>query len=224
MSKTVYFVIGLGRFGSEFCARLAELNQYVVAIDKDKSKVEAIAPVVSYAACLDASDLDALREVGINQADVAVVGIGESIESSVLCCASLSEFGVPQIIARAQNNLHARVLSRVGATQVVFPERDLGRRLAEQVSNQWLAGFFPLGDKHAVAPLAPLPEMVGKPLVDLDFRNRYRVTLLLVKRGDEELFPGPDTVLTEDDLLYVTGPSDALRFWASELKKKEESR
>lgn len=222
MAKTVYFVIGLGRFGDELCHRLAELNQYVVAIDKDKARVEAIAPVVAYAACLDGANADALKEAGISEADVVIVGIGESIESSILCCATLNELGVPQVIARAQNKLHARVLEHVGATKVVFPERDLGRRLAEQISNQWLAGFFPLGSKHSVAPLAPLAEMTGKTLGEIDFRKVYQASLLLVKRGDAELFPGPDTILLPDDLLYVTGPTEALQAWAGELKKKEE--
>lgn len=222
MAKTVYFVIGLGRFGDEVCHRLVELNQYVVAVDKDKTRVEAIASEVAYAVCLDGANADALKEAGISEADVAIVGIGESVESSILCCATLNELGVPQVIARAQNKLHARVLAHVGATKVVFPERDLGRRLAEQVSNHWLAGFFSLGSKHSVASLAPLPAMTGKSLGQTDFRKVYHASLLLVQRGDQELFPGPDTVLLPDDLLYVTGSTEALHSWAEELKKKEE--
>lgn len=217
-----YFIIGLGRFGQALCERLSALGQYVIAVDSQMDLVEAITPKVAYAVCLDATDQQALVNAGAKEADVAVVAIGADVESSIICTAILKELEVPKVIARAQSNLHARVLTRVGASKVVFPERDLGTKLAEQAANRWLSGFYQVGTNYSVAELAPLSTMVGKTLQELSFRKSYNASVLLIKRTGQQIFPDPETVIQSDDLLYVVGDTENLATWADQLNSHGE--
>ncbi|EEX48509.1 potassium channel family protein [Jonquetella anthropi] len=217
-----YFIIGLGRFGQALCERLSALGQYVIAADSRMDRVEAISPKVAYAVRLDGTDHQALINAGVQQADVAVVAIGADLESSILCTAILKELEIPKVIARAQTALHARVLTRVGASRVVFPERDLGTKLAEQEANRWLAGFYQVGTNYSMAELAPMPSMIGKSLKDHGFRNRFNANVVLIKRQDEQIFPSPETVIQADDLLYVVGDTANLTEWADKLNKTKE--
>lgn len=216
-----YFIVGLGRFGLALCERLSALGQYVIAVDSNMERVEEIAPTVAYAACLDGTDQEALINAGAREADVAVIAIGQDLDSSILCTAIMKELEVKTVVSRAQTALHARVLSKVGATRVIFPERDLGIRLADSFANRWLTGLHRLGGAYSVAELKPLPEMTGKPLSVLNFRQSYNVTILLFERQGEQIFPEPDTVLTHDDLLYVVGQTCDLTQWAEQLDRSK---
>ena len=165
-SKQTILVVGLGRFGVSVCEKLAELGQHVIAVDIDKQRVEEVADVVEYCAQLDATDEDLLVKVGAREADIAVVAIGNNIEASILASAILKGLNIPKVIARAQTSIHGRVLSRVGAHKVVFPERDAGKNIAETLVNPWLSAFSAVpGGGVLVGEIEASAGMVGKSLM-----------------------------------------------------------
>jgi trk system potassium uptake protein TrkA len=217
-AKKTVLVVGLGRFGFALCERLAALGQHVVAVDKVRALVEDVSDFVELSAQLDATDEDALAKVGAKDADVAVVSIGENLEASVLATAILRGMGVPQVVARAQNALHARVLAKVGAHRVIFPERDMGIRVADLFVFPWLTQFSPLpGSEYLVGSLAPLPEMVGKSLVELDFRNRYNAVVLLINRQGSQFLPSAATIIEVEDVLLIAARQKDVEPWANRL-------
>ncbi|MGC9372646.1 MAG: potassium channel family protein [Thermovirgaceae bacterium] len=223
-TKRTCIVVGLGRFGKAVCERLTELGESVIGVDRVRARVEEMSEVVDLAAQLDATDEDALVKAGAKEADIAVVAIGESIEASILATTILIGLGVPVVTARAQNALHARVLARIGASRVFFPERDLGQRVADQISHPVLAQFTELpGSDFLVGEIAPLEEMAGKSLVELEFRSRYNAVILLVKRGENSFLPRADTVLEKSDSLVVAARRQNLKDLAAAVEKAEEN-
>jgi trk system potassium uptake protein TrkA len=210
-------VIGLGRFGSALANRLVELRQHVVGVDRVRARVEEMADRLDLAAQLDATDEDALIKVGAKEMDLAVIAIGEGVEASVLATAILKDLGVPRIVARAISPLHGRVLSRVGADQIVSPERDMGLRMAELVLSPWLARFSCIDEGDLlVGEIEPLPEMCGRRLEELQFTRRYGATILMVEREGKRILPRADTELLEGDRLWIAGKRDDLAGWAAE--------
>lgn len=207
--KQTILVAGLGRFGTALCEQLSALSQNIVAVDADKERVAAVSDYVDIAAQADATDEDALVKVGAKEADVGVVAIGESLEASVLATTILKGLGIPVVIARAQSAIHARILSRVGAQKVIFPERDIGKRVAEQIVHPWITSFSQIGGSpFFVGEVAPLAEMVGKTLSELHFRKTYGVMVLLFSRDGEFIFPTADTVIGGGDRLLISGERD----------------
>jgi trk system potassium uptake protein TrkA len=216
-------VLGLGRFGEAVCLRLAELGQNVIGVDRNRSRVEALSESIDLTAQMDVTDEAALEKIGVKDCDVAVVAIGESLEASILAAAILVGFKVPFVVARAQNALHARVLARVGVHRVVFPERDLGLRTADQIVHPHLSRFSEIpGSGLIVGEVGALPEMFKKTLMELDFRHRYKAVVLLVSRNGDRFLPRADTVLEENDLLMVTGKQEDIGCWIERCKEKEQ--
>ncbi len=214
-----YFVVGLGRFGLSLCEQLVSLGQRVVAVDERPEKVAVVADLVDYAAEMDATDEEALVKVGAKEADVAIVAIGENIEASILATALLKGLNVGQVVSRAQTALHARVLARVGAHRVIFPERDMGIRLADQFIHPWLTNFSQIpGNEYVVGELAPLPEMTNKSLKEMNFREKYGATLLLLEREGMKIFPGPTEAIQQDDRLLVVGDRKKLESWVERVQ------
>ncbi len=223
--KKMVLVVGLGRFGSALCERLMNLKQYVVAVDKVRARVEALADVADLTAQLDATDEEALVKIGAREADVAVVAIGENTEASILASAILRELGVPYVMARAQTALHARVLARVGAHRVIFPERDMGMRVADHFVFPWLSHFSQIpGSELLVGKTTPRREMVGRSLADLNFRNAYNAVVLLVDRRGEQFIPRADTVIEATDQLFISGRSDEINEWIDSFKENKEEK
>jgi len=209
-----FLVAGLGRFGMAVCERLTELEQSVIAVDRNRIHVEAMADTVDIAAQLDITDEDALVKAGAREVDAAVVAVGDNIEASVLATAILVGMKVPYVMARAQNALHGRVLARVGASRVFFPERDLGRRVADQMVYPSFSGFTMIpGKGFLVGEVSPLPDMPGKSLAELEFRKRYNAVILLVDRNGGQFLPSAETVIREDDRLLIAGPRESLTVW-----------
>lgn len=215
-TKTV-LVVGLGRFGSALCERLAALGQRVIGVDRVRANVEEMAEVVELAAQLDATEEEALVKVGAKEADVAVVAIGEHLESSILATTILRGMGIPLVMARAQSALHARVLARVGAHRVIFPERDMGVRMAELFVHPWLTQFAPVpGSEFLVGSVPVLSEMCGKTLQEMSFRSRYNAIVLMVSRRGGQILPTASTVLEPGDDIFIASRSEDLQEWFAE--------
>ncbi len=215
--KNVYLVIGLGRFGQAICRTLAEKGQQVIAVDRTRQLVEEMAEVVDLAAQADATDSDALAKVGAKTADIAIVAIGGNIEASILATTILQDLQIPHVIARAENYTHARVLARVGANKVVFPERDMGERLATLLIHPWMSHFVQVpGSLFHVGEIKPIAEMIGKTIEELDFRTHYSSVILSINREGERFVPRKDTVIQENDMILVAGQKEDLEKWVNE--------
>jgi trk system potassium uptake protein TrkA len=201
-------VIGLGNFGSALARRLYELGHQVTAVDSDPKALSRVQDYADQAATADATDRAALEEVGVQLADAAVVSLGDHLGPSILCALHLKEMEVGRIVAKAISQEHERILRRVGAGEVIFPEREAAERLATALVNPNLLDFLPLGQDFSVAEVAPPEEFVGKSLAELDLRRNYGVNVIAIK----ELVPErmsviiqPDYKIKDSDVLVVLG-------------------
>jgi trk system potassium uptake protein TrkA len=210
----VILVVGLGRFGQALCKSLTKQDNQVIAVDRSRQRVEEMADIVDISVQADATDSEALQKVGAKEADIAVIAIGGNVEGSILATTILKDLGVPEVIARAQNSIHARVLARVGATRVVFPEKDMGERLAALMIHPWMSHFAQLpGSSFFVGEISPMAEMEGKTLAELDFRTRYNAVVLNVNRSGERFIPRAETVIQSGDRILVAGLKEDLEEW-----------
>ncbi|AHE95659.1 potassium transporter Trk [Thermocrinis ruber] len=210
-------VIGLGRFGYHVARTLAQGGAEVIACDVDEEKVREVSEYVSLAYVLDATDAKALKESGIANVDTAVVSVGENIEASILIVVQLKELGVKEIVAKAVNPLHGKVLEKLGVDRVVYPEKEMAIRVAHSL----LAGEFieeiPIGEKHSVFELKAFDFMLGKTLRELDVRRRFGVSVLAIKRGENLIVnPMGDEKILPGDILVVLGTTEQLSTMASQ--------
>lgn len=206
MDKKTFLVVGLGRYGSSLCEKLSELGQTVIGVDSMAAPVTEMSDKIDVAAQLDVADEASLVKVGAKEVDVAVVTIGEAIEKSILCASILVDLGVPFVIARAANPLHAKVLRRVGVHKIVSPEFDMGRRSAENLVFPWYANFNRIdGGDFVLGKVSPLAEMVGKNMSELRFSQRYNVIVMLIESNGVQSAPSPSRPFNSDDRLWVLG-------------------
>lgn len=208
-------VIGLGRFGSAVGTTLERMGHEVLGIDADRNLVEDHKSDLTQVVEGDATDPDTLRALGAGDFDSAVVAIGTDIEASVLVVLALSDLGVSNIWAKATNERHGRILERTGAHHVVFPEQDMGRRVARLV-NERLLDFISFGDEFAIARLKAPEQIVGLPLITSQCRQKFDVTVVGVKReGEDFIHAIPDTIILPGDELVVSGRIGKLEGFAA---------
>lgn len=208
MEKNV-IVLGLGRFGTTVAKKLFEDGIEVMAVDKDYDLVQAISDKVTSAVQCDISNDKALEELGIGSFDVAVIATGESLEASMTATLFAKDHEVSRIIAKATSTNHARILKKIGADQIVFPEIDMGEKLARSISSSNLLQFFHFSDDYSMIELKAFDEVIGKSLRDVDFRKKYQMMVIAYKRDGELLInPEPGLKIKEDDTLVLIGDSD----------------
>jgi trk system potassium uptake protein TrkA len=204
--KGEFLVVGLGRFGSALALQLVELGREVLGIDADAKTVQDHAERLTHVAQADATDEQAMREVGAQDFETAVIAIGNHLEASVLATAVLVDLGVPRIVAKAITAPHGKILERVGAHRVVFPEGDKGREEALRLAGRDVIDTMQLeGGFLIVETMAPA-ELVGKTLAESHIRKRFGITIVAVKhRGETATYATPDTVVSDGDILVVAG-------------------
>jgi len=207
-----FAVIGLGRFGISVAETLSRMGYDVLAVDVDAEKVNAVMDVVTHAVQVDALDEHALKSLGIRNFDVVIVAIGEDIQANILVTVMLKEMGVKTVVAKARTELHGRVLAKVGADKVVFPERDMGIRVARALVAANIVDQIELSPDYSLMELIAPREFVGKSIGEAAIRMRYGVTVLAIRRGDEIIIsPGARHTVEEGDILVVVGRNDRLR-------------
>ncbi|MBA4044409.1 MAG: potassium transporter [Erythrobacter sp.] len=198
-------VVGLGRFGGAVARTLANMGSEVLGIDSDPHLVQDFASDLTKVVEADCTDGDVLRQLGVGDFEAAVVAIGTDIEASVLTVLALADIGLTNIWAKASNANHARILERIGATHVVFPEQRMGERTAHLL-NERLLDFIAFDDEFAIARLAAPQPIIGLPLVTSACRKKYDVTVVGVKRkGEAFIHAVPDTIIFPEDELVVSG-------------------
>jgi trk system potassium uptake protein TrkA len=203
-------VIGLGNFGFHVAKALYNDGHEVVAIDTDKARVQAIDPFSSEAIVMDATDKEALRALGLDQMDGVVVSTGTKISISILICLYLQEIGVTTILAKALDEDHEKILKRVGATEIIHPERDMALRIARAISTPNALDFIPLAKGFELVQVAPPKEFLDKSLAELNLRAKYNVHVIAVKELTPEnmvMAPPADFVVKNSDLLIMLGKS-----------------
>lgn len=208
-------VIGLGRFGAATAGQLQRQGREVLAVDTDEGLVQKWAERVTHAVQADARNIEALRQIGAHEFAVAVVAVGTSLESSVLVTANLSDLKVPQIWAKAMSATHGKILGRIGAHHVIYPEREAGERIAHLLSGRML-DFIQFDDDFVLVKLYPPKAIRGVPLMESGVRTKYRVTVVGVKSpGKPFTYAMADTVVSNHDLVIVSGSAtDVERFAA----------
>ncbi len=206
-----FVVLGIGRFGSSLARTLYRLGHEVLAIDDDEDVIQEIADDVTHAVVGDCVDENTLRSLGVRNFDVAIVAIGGELQSSILATVVLKDLGVKHIVAKAQSDLHAKVLKRVGADKVVFPERDMGIRLANNLSSENILDYIELSPDYSIAEIMVPPNWIGQTLKDLNVRAKYGITILACKNGSGiHVAPAPEYKLGTEDDLVVLGANDDL--------------
>ena len=208
-------VIGLGRFGAATAGQLQRLNREVLAVDEDMGLVQKWSERVTHAVQTDARSIDALRQIGAQDFSIAVVAVGSSVESSVLITANLVDLKIPQIWAKAVSQSHGKILARIGAHHVIYPEREAGERVAHLVSGR-LLDFIEFDDGYAIVKMYPPKVIRGVTLAESQVRSKYGVTVVGVKSpGKGFTHATADTVVSNHDLVIVSGlASDIERFAA----------
>ncbi|MGM0409783.1 MAG: potassium channel family protein [Bacillota bacterium] len=206
-----FVVVGLGRFGSSLAETLAEKDYDVLAIDIDEERVQAMSNIVTHSVEADATDEQALKTLGVRNFEVAVVSIGDNIHSNILATLILKELGVPYVVVKAQDSLHGKILKKVGADRVVYPERDMGARIAHNLISSNVLDYIEFAKDYSIVEIVASENMVGKTLADLELRTRFGVNVMAIKRGDDlNVTPGANDRILEGDILVVMGKNKNL--------------
>lgn len=214
-----FAVIGLGRFGQKLAVALAMSGAEVIAIDKDRDQVELLADQVSHAVRLDSTDEEALKAQGVDKVDVAIIGIGQStggFEAAILTVVNLRQMGINQIYARAEDLIAGEVFSKVGATEVIYPEIESAQRWAYKLIAPQIGEKIDFAEGYSLARIKAPQSFDGRTVMDLQLRQKYNVNLVLIKRSENARkikgekgkiinVPMPSTVIYEDDILMVAG-------------------
>jgi trk system potassium uptake protein len=200
-----FLVIGLGRFGGGLAATLVGMGHEVLGVDAEPKIVQDFAGVLTHVVEADSTSEAAMRQLGAGEFDTAVVAIGTELEASILTTSVLADLGVRRIVAKAVTEAHGRILERVGAHRVVFPERDMGVRVGHSLAGSIL-DYFELDPGFAIVETRSPKELVGKTLADAEVRKRYGITVVCIKpAGGSFTYATPDTVVNEGDILVVAG-------------------
>lgn len=211
MIKKQFIVIGLGRFGTSVAETLYSLGNDVLAVDHDEEVIQNISEKVTHAVQVDANDEQSLRALGVGNFDVAIISIGSDIQASILATLLAKELGVKHIIAKANNELHAKVLYKIGANRVIFPERDMGVRVAHNLCSSNILDYIELSPDFSIAEIVSPQEWHKKSLKDLNLRAEYGINVMAIKRNNEiDVSPSADEIIEANDIIVAIGGNQEL--------------
>lgn len=214
MDRKQYLVVGLGRFGQSVCETLYENGSEVMALDIDQDRVNDCVDISTHAVCTDAMEKENLEQLGISNFDVAVVNIGSDVKASGIVTMLLKEMGVETVIAKAHDEIHGMMLKKLGADKVVYPERDMGRRVAHNLRTTQIMDFIEVSPDYSLSEIKPMDKWIGKDLGQLALRAKYGMNILAIKNGEEvDASPSAETIIREDDTLLVMCPEKTLRMF-----------
>ena len=210
--KKQFVVLGLGSFGASVAVTLQRLGCDVVAVDQDKERIEDVADKVTYAMQADIGNPELFASLGSKSFDGIVIASSENLEGSIMAALSAKEAGIPYILCKAHNKRHAEVLRKVGADAVVFPEKEMGKRIAKNLVSANLADWIFLSPDYSIVEAAVQKKWIGKTLRELDVRKTYEVNVVGIKEGERvEITPDPDMPLRTGMILMFVGSNEALR-------------
>lgn len=201
-----FVIIGLGRFGTAIASELSALGHEVLAVDVDEERVQQVADHVTHAVTGDGRNIEVLRALGVRNFDCVMVAMGSDVGNSALITLNLKELGVKEVICKAQSHVHSRVLEKIGADRVVFPEYEMGAKLAQGLSSSNVLNFIELSEDYGILELSAPQSWQGKSLRELDVRNRHHVNVIAIrKNGELNVAPSPDLPLESGDQVVALG-------------------
>jgi len=212
--KNQYAVIGLGRFGSGIVNTLLQHGNEVLVIDMNEERINHFADIATHAVIADSTNDEALKAIGIGNFDTVIVAIGNDMQSSILTTLVLSELKIKKIVAKALNKRHGEVLKKIGADWVIYPEKNMGERVAHQLMSPNVLNFIELAQNYSIEEIKLPSKMVGKSLKELNIRVEFNLTVIAIKsEGVVNISPSPDEVIHEGDVLVMIGENrDLHRF------------
>ena len=209
-----FVIVGLGRFGFHLAKTLFEMGYNVFGIDSDENKVQKSRDICTHVVQADATDEETLRSLGVSNFDVGIVSIGHDLESSVLVALILKEIGISEVIAKASSEIHGKVLERLGVDRMIFPERDMGIRLANHLAIKNIVDYLEITPNVSIVEISVSPEMEGKSLKTLNLRAKHGINVLAIRRGSEVIVsPDADIPLESEDVLIAIGSNEDVRGW-----------
>ena len=215
--KKQYAVLGLGIFGTSVALELDTLVCEVIVVDNNMEKVQEISEYVSYAICADIQDSEVMKSLGAKNLDGAIVAIGNNLEGSVLATISAKEAGIPFVIAKAQSELHERILKKVGADSIIRPEKEMGTRIARSLVSGNFADWIELSDDYSMLETKIPKNWVGKQLIDLKIREKYGVNVVgIVENGKMDVTIDPYRIFVENTIVILIGSNEALKRFEKE--------
>ncbi|MBU5673293.1 potassium channel family protein [Paenibacillus brevis] len=211
-AKKQYAVIGMGRFGLSVATALSGMGFDVLAVDSNEQRTQEVSNVVTHAVTADSTEEEALRTLGIRNFDVVVVAIGEDIQSSILTTLILKDIGGPLIVVKAQNELHGKVLNKIGADKVIFPERDMGLRVAHHLTSPNILDYIELSEEYSIVELRATRTMLGQNLKELNIRAKFGCNVMAIKQGSKmNISPSASDRLVDGDILVIVGEKNDLK-------------
>ena len=209
--KKQYIVFGIGRFGGSVARTLQSLGAEVLAVDRGEDTIQEISQHVSYAVCADVSNPEAYESFAMNEMDGAVICVTESIETSIICAMTCKEYGIPQIYAKARNDMHARILEKIGVDKVIYPEKDMGIRMAKHIIADNFIDWIDLSDDFSLVEMKIPKEWIGKTLSDMKLRKNHNINVIGTRTEKGiVLNPDPDEPLPGDRIVLVSGSAKDL--------------
>jgi trk system potassium uptake protein TrkA len=216
-----FAVIGLGRFGGAVALTLARLGHHVLGVDVDPHRAQSFAPHLTHAVQMDATEEEALRQLGMRNFDTVVVAIGGHLDASILITLLLKEMGVRRVVAKASSDLHGKILEKVGADRVVYPEKEMGQKVARFLTEANVLDLIELTPHVSLVETGVPAGMVGRNLRDLDLRARYGVTVLALRRGERVIIsPSADQPLHAGDVLVLLGDNEKIAALQERMAEK----
>lgn len=211
MKKKTYAVIGLGKFGFAVADTLAKAGCEVLAVDGDNERVQAIASSVTYPLCADVTEPGVMESLDFSNVDVAVIGISDNMEASIVATLYAKESGVPYVMVKANGILHGRILKKIGADEVIFPEFNTGVRVAKNFISGGFKDFFELSDEVSMVEMPVPADWVGKSLIELDLRGRHGINVIAIKEGENVTIElHPQEPLHKGQILGIVGKNSVL--------------
>lgn len=206
-----FIVVGGGRFGESAAKALTESGQEVMVVDIDEDVIQQISGEVESTAILDVTDEQAMNSIGLNNFDVAIIAIGGELRASIMATLIAKEAGIPLVISRAKDSLQANVLKKIGADRVVFPESDMGVKIAKALTFDNVVDFMQLDDTHSVFEVTVPKPWVGSNLIDLMVRKKYNINVVGVKRGETfQVPPNPSQNFEDGDIIVIAGQTKVI--------------
>jgi trk system potassium uptake protein TrkA len=218
MKGSQFAVIGLGRFGSSLARELIRQGCEVLGIDKDEASVEEMSGELTHVVVADATDEDVLRSLGIRNFDCAVVAIGDDIQASILTAILLKDLGIKFVVAKALSELHGKVLEKIGVDRVIFPERDMGIRVAHQLVSPNLLDYIELSSEYTIAELSVPKCLSGRTLKELNLRAKYGCSVVAInKKQGVIIAPTATDTLEEKDVMVIIGTNEQIENFENEV-------
>lgn len=206
-----YLVIGCGRFGSSVAKKMCQLGNEVMVIDKDEDSINNIAELVTHTAIVDVTEERDLKSIGLGNFDVVIVAISSDIRASIMATVMAKEMGVPKVVCKAKDELQAKVLYKIGADKVVFPERDMGIRLAYNLASENILDQINLDPEYSIMEIVTPQNWVDKTIIELNLRAKYDITVLAVKtQSGLKVMPSPNYKMQEKNILIIIGNTDKI--------------